>query len=415
MTTGTASRQVAEAPPFARDRVVHGWLGIRGIAEASDAALTIALAWTAVQLANPAVAGLVVAAGAVPKAGILLFGGVLADRFDTRSLLILCTGCRVAVLAGLGALSLIGGESVPLLLAIAVGTAVCDAIFEPAGATLGRQLVRDGDLAAYAGLGQTASRLGTIVGAAIGGGLVVLGGLAASLAVAAAVYLFVVAYLVVAVSLRHPTPRAPRDPVFGSIAQGFGYLRRDDTARTVVVALSGLNLAVTPAYVLGLALLVRNAGWEPGALGLLQAVGGVGAFLGVAAIVRWRPRRDAHVGFGLLVIQGLAISALALPFAAAAYVACSLIGLAAGAASALLSAVFVRSITPEYLGRVSSILRLSDVAFMPAAMAAFGGVASSASVELACVAFGCSMAALMLRTLSRPRVRSLGARSDVHA
>ena len=46
-------------PSFGRDRVVHGWLAVKGVSDAGDAAWTIAVAWTVVQLASPAVAGLV--------------------------------------------------------------------------------------------------------------------------------------------------------------------------------------------------------------------------------------------------------------------------------------------------------------------------------------------------------------------
>ena len=74
------------------------------------------------------------------------------------------------------------GVSVPLLLAVALAFGVCDAVFEPSVTTLSRQLVREEDLAAYTGAGQTASRLGTMLGAALGGGLVAFGGLTATAA-----------------------------------------------------------------------------------------------------------------------------------------------------------------------------------------------------------------------------------------
>ena len=65
-----------EPPRFSRDRAVHAWIGIKALSDAGDAVWTIALAWTAVQIASPAVAGLIVASGAVPRAVVLLFGGV---------------------------------------------------------------------------------------------------------------------------------------------------------------------------------------------------------------------------------------------------------------------------------------------------------------------------------------------------
>lgn len=398
-----------EVPAFSRDRTVHTWLALKGVSDAGDAAWTIALAWTAVQVASPAVAGFVIAAGTVPRALILLLGGVVADRFDTLRVLRLVTLARIAVLGATVAGVQLAGVSVPLLLGVAVAFGVCDALFEPSVATLSRQLVREDDLAAYAGAGQTASRLGTLLGAAVGGGLVALGGLTATALVNVATYALVFVALAVVLAARFPLPRAGSEPVLRSIAAGFGYLRRDTSARVLVLSLLGLNLAVGPALGLGVALRVQQGQWGPEMLGLLQALVGLGAVGGAAVLVRWRPRRETRTGFVLLVLQGLAILLLAAPGQAVAAVACLIIGITAGSASALLSAVFVRSIAPNFLGRVASMQRLGDDVLMPAAMAGFGALAGGASLPVAFTVFGGAMAALMLLSATSQR---WGARND---
>jgi MFS family permease len=385
-----------DVPAFSRDRTVHSWLALKGVSDAGDAAWTIALAWTAVQVASPAVAGLVVAAGSVPRALVLLLGGVVADRFDTLRVLRLVTAARVAVLLTTVAEVQFTGVSVPLLLAVAVAFGVCDALFEPSVVTLSRQLVREEDLAAYAGAGQTASRLGTMLGAGLGGGLVALGGLTATALVNAATYVLVFLVLTLVLRARFPLPRAGSEPVLRSISAGFHYLRRDATAGSLVLALLGLNLAVGPALGLGVALRVQDEQWGPAMLGLLQALVGLGAVGGAVALVRWRPRREARTGFVLLVVQGLAIMLLAAPGRAAATVACLVIGITAGSASSVLSAVFVRTVAPHFLGRVASMQRLGDDVLMPAAMAGFGALAGGASLPVAFTVFGGAMAALML-------------------
>lgn len=133
---------------------------------------------------------------------------------------------------------------------------------------------------------------------------------------------------------------------------------------------------------------------------------GLGAVGGAAVLVRWRPRRQARTGFVLLVVQGLAILLLAAPGQAAATVACLIIGITAGSASALLSAVFVRTIAPNFLGRVASMQRLGDDVLMPAAMAGFGALAGGASLPVAFTVFGGAMAALTLLTATSQRWRS---------
>ena len=394
---------VSDAPTFARDRRVHFWVTVKGFSDAGDVAWTIALAWTAVQIATPAIAGLVVAAGAFPRAVVLLVGGVVADRFETFRVMRLVTVVRIAVLLATIAGIQIAGASVPLLLTVAVAFGVCDAVFDPAAATLGRQLVHERDLTAYAGAAQTASRLGTMLGAALGGGLVALGGLSAAALANAVTYAVVLLVLAVVLVARFPLSRTATEPVLRSIGAGFGYLRRDRAARVLVLTLSGLNLAVAPALGIGLALRVQAGEWGPQALGLLEALVGLGAVGGAAVAMRWNPHRATWIGFLLLLCQGLAIVLLAAPELATTVFACLVIGFTAGSASALLSAAFVRTVAPDFLGRISSIRQLSDDLLMPAAMAGFGVVAGGASLTTAFAIFGGAMTALMIVTATSQR------------
>ena len=215
----------------------------------------------------------------------------------------------------------------------------------------------------------TARSVGTMTGAALGGGLVALGGLTASAALNAITYLGVLGYLAVVLRLRFPMPRMDPTPMLRAIGEGFGHLRTTPTTRTLVITLSGLNLAVGPALGLGLALRVREAEWGAGTLGVFQALVACGALVGGAVMIRWRPHRPAPLAFTLLVVQGLAIVLLATPTVLVTAMSCAVIGLTAGAASALLYAVFVRSVAPEFLGRLGSIQRLGDDCLMPTAMA----------------------------------------------
>lgn len=391
-------------PSFSQDRRVHTWLAVKGVSDAGDAAWTIALAWTAVHLASPAVAGIVVAAGTVPRALVLLVGGVVADRFETLSIVRLVTMVRIAVLAMTVVVTVLSAASVPLLFVVAIAFGACDAVFEPSVTTLGRQLVRESDLGAYAGAGQTASRLGTMSGAAAGGALVAFGGLTASAIANLATYVVVLIFVTAVLAVRFPLPRAKAQPMLRNITEGFVHLRDEPRARTLVLTLSGLNLAVGPALGLGLALRVQQEDWGANALGLLQGLVGLGAVCGAIVLVRWRPRHDAYVGFALLLAQGLAIGALATPGKVATGTFCLVIGVTAGAASALLSAVFVRTVAPEFLGRLASMQRLGDDVLMPAAMVLFGALAGGASLQTAFLLFGTSMALLMIVTLTRTSI-----------
>lgn len=403
----TEPMMLREPPPFRGDRLAHLWIGVRAVSDAGDALWTIAIAWTAVQVASPAVAGVVVAAGTLPRAALLLFGGVLADQIDTRRIIIGTSVVRVAVLLGVIAWMLGSDPTVPLLLTAAIAFGLCDAIFDPASSTLARQLVRRDDLPSYMAATQTAGRLGTTAGAAGGGALVAYTGLGGSATVNATTYALVVLVATLWLVPRFALPRAEPESPWRSLRGGFGHLKEQPTTRSLVLALSGVNLAIGPASALGIPLRVQDAGWGASAVGVLTALLGAGAAVGALAVIRWRPERPAAVGFGALIVQGLGIVALGFGPVWTVGTAAFVIGITAGMASALISAVFAATVDGAYLGRMSSILRLGDDCLMPLAMAVFGALVSATQMWVPFVLYGCALVLAALRILRSRELRAL--------
>lgn len=395
----TAGTTTHEAPPFRKDVLARSWLGVKAFSDAGDAAWAVALAWTAVQVASPAVAGLVVAAGTVPRALVLLVGGVAADRLDPRRVMVASTAARLVVLALVLAGELTATTSLTTLVAAAVAFGLCDAVYEPSAATVGRQLVRREDLSVYAGLGQTLSRLGTLAGAAVGGAVVARWGLGAAALLDAVTFVAVGVVLVAWLRPRYPLARAQAEPVLRAVAAGFAHLRTSPGTRSLVLTLSGLNLFVGPALSVGLAVRAQAEGWGPTAVGTATALVGAGGVLGALVMTRWRPRRPAPVAFAALTAQGAAIVLLGLGGRAVAASACVVVGVTAGVASTLLGALFVATVEEAYLGRLSAVLRLGDDVLLPVAMAGFGALVSLGGVAAACGVFGVTMAGVMLGSM----------------
>lgn len=409
--TGVAPEQLMAPPPFRRDHRVHAWILVKALSDAGDALWTIALAWTAVQIASPAVAGLIVAAGTVPRAIILLFGGVIADRSDARRVMMLVNAVRVGVLVAVAVWVLADPPGIALLLCAAIAFGVCDAFYEPSAGTIARQLVRPEDLPSYSAMAQTATRLGTMSGAALGGVLVAWSGLAGSAGANALTFTLVVAFIAIWLRPRFRLARAERESTLRGIGRGFEHLRSHPATRTLVIALSGLNLAVGPAIGIGLALRAHDQGWGAQAVGLFEALLGLGAALGAVSVLRWRPAREAFAGFWALVVQGAAIVALGFGPAWLVAAAAFVIGLTAGYASVLLSATFAATVDTAYLGRMSSLTRLGDDCLMPVAMAAFGALASATTIGIPFALYGGAMMALMIAPLSNRAFRTMRVRS----
>ncbi|MGN0116558.1 MAG: MFS transporter, partial [Streptomyces albidoflavus] len=82
------------ARPAYRDANVLRWLTAYTASVAGDVVFFLALSWAATRAGGPSQVGLVVAAGAVPRAVLMLGGGVVADRFGPRRVAVLSDGVR---------------------------------------------------------------------------------------------------------------------------------------------------------------------------------------------------------------------------------------------------------------------------------------------------------------------------------
>ncbi|WP_406164142.1 MFS transporter [Streptomyces canus] len=145
-----------------------------------DSVYYIALSWAAVQTGTPSQAGVVMAVSAVPRAVLMLGGGVIADRFGPRRVVILSDTVRcAAVLAVAGLLFLTGPGLWPLaLLALVFGTV--DAVFLPAVGALPARVTSRGQLARVQGMRGLGIRFASVVGGPLGGLAVAVGGAAAA-------------------------------------------------------------------------------------------------------------------------------------------------------------------------------------------------------------------------------------------
>jgi MFS family permease len=389
-------------PPLRRDLRVLAYVGASSISHIGDIAWFVGLAWTAAHVAGPAGAGLVMGVGSVPRAAVLLIGGAYADRLDPRRTMVVANLARILVLVlALGVVQA-GALSLGLLVAVAVLFGVGDAFYDPASGTMPRQLVRPEDLASVASMFQLGGRIATLAGAALGGVLVAAGGLRLGMIFDAASFVVIAAVLAAVLKPRFPLERSQGASIRADVVDAFRYLRRATDARTLTIAVCGLNVFVGPITAVGVALRTRAELWGAANLGLFEACIGLGAAAGALVAMRWRPGRPARAGLLVLVGQAAACAGVGfLPYAGV--IACMLtIGVTAGLASAFLSGAFQRTIEASYLGRVGSMVMLSDQALMPLAMSGFGVLAGAASLVVACGVTGAGFAALVLWSASRP-------------
>ncbi|WP_435867385.1 MFS transporter [Streptomyces xanthophaeus] len=183
------------------------WLAAYAASLIGDGVYFLALGWAAAQTAGPAEAGLVMAAGAVPRALLMLGGGVVADRFGPRLVVISSDAVRCAVVLALAVAIAVTSPGPGVLILVALVFGAVDALFMPAVGALPPRIAAPGHLVRVQGLRSLAERIGHTAGPPVAGLAMGLGGPSAAFAVAAALF-GVSLVLLLAVRIA-PQPRTP--------------------------------------------------------------------------------------------------------------------------------------------------------------------------------------------------------------
>ncbi|MCX5139645.1 MFS transporter [Streptomyces sp. NBC_00338] len=369
----TVTLSATEAPgrPAHRDGNVLRWLGAYTASTIGDSVYYMALAWAAARTGSASQTGLVLAAGSIPRAVLLLGGGVLADRLGPRRVVVASDTARCLVILGLAGTLLLTSPTVWMLIAVALVFGAVDALFLPAVGALPPRITAASQLARVQGLRGLATRTANVVGAPLGGVAVALGG--PVLAFAAAGVLFAVSLpLLLAVRIS-PLPvtdqaeSAPAGTARRELADGLRYIRRHPLLGPLMLVVAVSELGFVGPLNLGLILLSDERGWGASGMGWVVAAFGAGA--GASALlltVRGRVPRAGLVMCLTVLVGAVAIGALAFaPSVPLAAGVAFLIGLFAGLGGALCGALTQTAADPGYLGRVTSVSTLFTHALAP--------------------------------------------------
>lgn len=291
--------------------------------------------------------GTVAAAAFLPIAFVSPLGGALADRFPRKLLLISTNLFQTALAAVLTVLFVIGDPSPLTITFIALGNGVAAALGFPAFQALLPDLVPVEDLPGAIALSSAQYNLGRVVGPAIAGVVITLGGYAWAEGANALSFLAVVAVLLT-LTLPRPAADARDEKIIASIIDGFRYVRRDAGLRIDALAMCVNTFLAAPFIALVPAMAIEVLGTGRGGTSVLitaQGIGAVAMAFSLGSLVeRFRPRRV------LLVLMG------ALPFALVAY---------ASAPNLAVSAVTLLVVGALYLGALSSFTTIAQLRAPP--------------------------------------------------
>ncbi|UCM91004.1 MFS transporter [Streptomyces marincola] len=356
--------------PAHRDGNVLRWLAAYTVSHIGNSVWFVALGWSAQRVASPAEVGLVMAAGALPRALLMLPGGVLADRYDPRRLLLGSDALRCALVLAAAAAVTWTTPALWLLVAVALVFGALDAFFVPAVGAVPARITGPDQLARVAGLRALSMRLSQIAGPPAGGLAMGLGGAGAAFATAGALFALSLPLLA---SLRvRPLPapegqRPARRTVRGDLLDGLRYTRRHPLIGPLVAAGAVAELGLTNTFNVGMVLLNAERGWGPSGYGWIIGCFGAGAASGAAllAVAGRLPRAGLTLPWTLLAMCAGAATVALVPdlWTAAAVAAVS--GLCAGVFGGLSNALIQTAADPAHLGRVTSVLMLMMVGLGP--------------------------------------------------
>ncbi|MEU7401498.1 MFS transporter [Streptomyces sp. NPDC044948] len=376
-TTSTTDGQISApaARPAHRDGNVLRWVTAYTASMLGDTVFYLALSWAAVQRGTPAEAGIVTAVSAVPRALLMLGGGVVVDRLGPRRVVIGSDAVRCAAVLAVAVLLFATDPGLWLLALLALVFGAVDALFLPAVGALPARITAKDQLARVQGMRGLAVRFAAVVGAPLGGLGVAVGGSAAAFAFAG-LLIAVSVPLLVSVRIRAlprddaPTAAAEGGTAWRDLRDGLRYIRRHRVLGPLMLVIALGDLGFVGPLNIGLTLLADERGWGASGMGWVLAGFGVGA--GTAALLLTVRGRVPHAGYvvaGALVPGAVAIGALAqAPALPVAVGTALLIGLLAGLSGALCGALLQTQSAPGMLGRVTAVSGIVSLGIAPLSM-----------------------------------------------
>lgn len=287
-------------------------LAARTTAIVGNAVAPIALAFAVLDLTGSAAdLGIVVAARSLANVGMLLFGGVIADRLPRNVVLVGASLAAAATQGVVAALVLTGTAAVWSLALLGIVNGAVAAVSLPAAAalvpdTVPAALLRPAN--AWLRLGLNA---GSILGASAGAAVIALIGPGWGLVIDAVAFAGAAA-LFSRLRVPHtPRPPSPGSSVLVDLRHGWREFSSRRWIWIVVLQFAVLNAAFTGGTTV-LGPLVADETFGRGGWGLVIAAQTGGFALGALLALRWRPRRALGIGVAAMASAALPVATLAL-------------------------------------------------------------------------------------------------------
>jgi MFS family permease len=322
--------------------------------------LLMAQGWLVLQLTDSAFwVGLIAFIVGIPPLFLAPFGGLYADRFDRRKLMLFGHGISVLLIFLLATLTSTGVIAIWHIAAISVLLGIVWALTDPASMAIIPSLVTPDDLLNATAMNTFAWQIGRLIGSAIAGvlmGLVALGGTFYGSGIA-----FAVTFILV-FQIRAPTTiTGKRTSIGKDIKEGLSYIRSNKVVLMLMLMMAVVALFAFP-YIWLMPVFARDVLGigEAGYSQLMMAVGAGGLVGGITAAKLGDFKRKGW----LLIGSALTFTVTLILFAISRFLPLSLVlavivGGASGIFGAVTAALLLSIIPDQFRGRIMGLYIIS--------------------------------------------------------
>lgn len=377
------------------------FLAGRAVSLLGSSMAPVALAFAVLDASgNPSDLGVVLAGRMLPLLGFLLVGGVAADRFSRRAVLVVSSTGAGLTQGAVAVVLLTGHYGLLLVTVLEVTNGTLDAFTTPALRGVVPELVAPAALQRASSVLASTRNATKILGPSAAGILVVTVGSGAAIALDALSFV-VAAALLARLDLPRPARGAP-STLRRDLLEGWSAFRGTRWVVVVVAASTVMNLVQTGTWqILGPALTEQRSG--AATWGFVLTARGVGLLVASLLTARLVVRHLLRWGQLAVALVGLPLVALGLQLGAAWLVASALVAGMASAVGAIAWETSIQEHVPRrVLSRVASLDDLFSYAAIPLGQLAVGPLAGAlgapAVVLVAAVVF---LAAATAPLLSR--------------
>ncbi|MGS2615311.1 MFS transporter [Micromonospora sp. LZ34] len=404
--------------PLWRDRNFGTYWIAQSLSAAGDAFAYLAVPLLVLHATGSvAQMGLLTAVAGAASVGAGVFGGVLVDRYDRRTLMIAADLARL-VLYSLIPLAWLAGPQVWLLFVV---LPICEAagmVFQVAAVTAVRNLVDRDRITEANGRLQATYALAAVAGPLLAGVVSARFGPTAAIAINAASFALSAAGLWL-VRLRRPVEDSAepvvREKPLAEFLAGARFLWRQPVLRSLTVLLS-IFIFLTYGFTDVLVYHVKHdLGGSDRTVGTVLGLAALGTIAGALLAAPLRRRRGFGVTWvGALSTCGLAIAGIGVVGNVAAVTVLTAVYLCGVSVGGICSMSLRQEITPDHLlGRVTSAFWSTHYSLGPAGAAVLTWAAGRYSVTAVALVAGAGCLLVAISGLFTP-IRRAGSEPAVH-